>query len=480
MPLHPCRRLPWASLRRRTAAIKLCLALFCAGTAADADAGQSCPPLQISAVCGADGTALLNLQAGAEAPPGLSYLVSLPQEDIGAMSLAPGSRLTVKLASPSGQQVTVAVVGLEPAGADFDACCLSNQRVHLPTSCATGQPAPPDAPLDAPFSAPGDLAVDLSLSPRCERQRTAPVCSGRLTVTGSGQDPAPVTLSADLGTTLRAAGADCTAFAGGLALCQVPLAKALSFDLSLSPDTPRGPTELCAELGLAAQDTARTLALQQALSRAGYAVGAVDGTFGPATLAALTEFVADAGLPPLTGTIPPEALHLLGISDFTDANPDNNRACAGSEVPAAPLICDPLSTRDTGGACACRFEQMKRLSPTACACPKGQRLGKKGCEAAAVSGGKAKDSTGGSKPDGTAPACDPATTVLRGGVCKCRAASMVRLSDTACADLDLRLCPDGRPEIPGLPCAPAGPACSRVNAAGECCDDLPAGDSSCR
>ena len=471
------------TLRWPSAVIKLCVVIFCAASAAGADARQPCPPLEINAICAPAGTATVTLRAGADAPPDLSYLVSLPDEGIGAISLAPGGSLNLDLPAPDARQVTVTVVGLEPAGSSLSACCLSNQRVHLPASCA---PAAPDqsAALALPADDPvGDMSMDLTLAPGCSRQKAAPVCQGVLTVSGTGPEQVQVTLSAALGRRLQAEGADCSAFAKGQALCLLQVGRPLSFDLALSPDARPAKATLCAELGIGSDAVSRTLALQEALARAGYRPGKVDGDFGPATQAALAAFVADAGLPPLAGNIPPKVLSLLGIGDFSDALPDNNRACAVALVPALPLTCDAATTRASGDTCACRFKGMSRVSAQACACPKGQKLGAKGCRNPGVGGTETADTgtpTGTDDPAGTGPACDPATTVLRKGECQCRTAEMRRVSQTRCEAVDIRLCPDGSPEVPGIPCPPAGPACLRFNAAGECCDDLGPGDASCR
>lgn len=445
-----------------------------------ADASQPCPPLEIKASCSPQGTAAIQLRARTDSPPGLRYLVSLPDEDIGAISLAPNASLTFDLPDPKARQLTVAVVGLEPAGASLAACCMSNQRVHLPASCApinTDADAGPDA-----GTRPDDLALVLTLSPKCARQRATPICEGTIAITGAGDSPAQVTLSADLAESIVAVGADCSGFAQGHAICRLPIGRVLPFDLALTPTTPRTKATLCAEIGIGADQTAHTLALQDALAKAGYSVGAIDGDFGPATLAALTEFVADAGLPPLTADIPPEVLFLLGITEHSDGMPTNDRACATTSVPSPPLICDVKSTKAAGDACTCRFTGMIRVSASSCVCKKGTKLGANGCEAVKkVTPSPADTTLNDTDTAGdTAPVCDPATTVLRGGICECRLAAMTRLSATTCQVPELRFCPDGRPEVPGFPCAPEGPACARVNEAGECCDDLGPEDASCR
>jgi hypothetical protein len=43
------------------------------------------------------------------------------------------------------------------------------------------------------------------------------------------------------------------------------------------------------------------------------------------------------------------------------------------------LVCDVKTARLDAGECLCKFKGMRQNSPTSCACPKGMVLGKKGC-----------------------------------------------------------------------------------------------------
>ncbi len=456
-------------------AIKLSLVLIWAGGAVLGDSRMACPVLAVEQSCSADGQAIITLRPGPKSPPGVSYVISLPDEGTAAQNLPENGSLTFSLPNPKGRQVTMAVVGLEPDGGDLATCCLSNQRVHLPASCAPNSPENP--------AAQDDLAISLTLSEECERPRAGAICSGLMQISGRQTGLVTTTLSADFGASILVQGVECSPMAAGQALCQLPLGQPVAFDLALRPQAPAGKVQLCTTIGIGSDAAARTLALQDALDRAGYQVGSIDGDFGPTTLAALTQFVADAGLPPLQSDIPPEALALLGLDDFADANPENNRACSVALVPAPPLVCDSKTTRRSGDACQCRFKDMNRLSNTACACPKGTKLGPSGCESPVLGDGDTNTSgTGGnsSADADTGPACDAATTELRNGVCECRNAGMVRLGPTSCGGIETLFCPDGSPQIPGFACPSTGSACARFNAAGECCDDLEADDPSCR
>ncbi len=473
-------------LRRRGLLIKravlVSVVLFAqGGTVAHADARQPCPPLQVEQSCTPEGAAVLTLRAGAAAPAQLSYIVSLQIPGQKATTLAPGGVMTLSVPAPKGQQVTLAVVGLEPDGTDMAACCLSNQRLHLPTSCAADAPArldpdpDPVAKADTPPLTADDLGVTLALAPDCAHTSAGVVCSGQMQIDGADGPAQTLTLQSDNARTVRLSGGTCTDFVKGFAICHLPPGQPWPLDLDLQLPAVTGPqqTQLCARIGVSTDPTVRTLALQDALDRAGYRVGKVDGDFGPATLAALADFMADAGLPPVATEIPAEALVLLGLDDHGDANPANDTACDTANVPKAPVVCDARTTRASGAECACRFKGMVRASMQSCACPKGQKLGPKGCVRPTENTGDTKTS-----PTGTTLACDPATTVLRNGRCECRAAGMVRATATACVDrVEIAFCPNGLPQIPGIPCAQS---CARTNAAGECCDLLGPGDASCR
>lgn len=444
---------------------------LCAGLPLGADVRQPCPVLSVTPVCAQDGQAGLQIAAPADMAKGLNLLIT-PQNGGATHALAAGQTVTLDATGPTMGQMTLAVLGLEGEGAAVESCCFSNQRVRVPVCSPPTKPDVTNTPTNDLTEGTDDFAVTLTLPETCPRDG----CQGQVAIDGPSDAAVNLTLSTD-DTPARITAADCVGTGAAVALCSVIDGSGLDLSLVPGTDAPAGELELCAVLGIGTDAATRTLALQQALADQGYDPGPVDGAFGPATLAALQTLAAVAGLPPVADEIPPDLLTLLGLGPFGDANPDNNRACATTNLPGPVLACDPASTRVAGAECACRFKGMKRASDTACTCPKGQSLGRKGCVAAERSDPEdTNDQTSG--PDLR---CDPATTVLRNGVCQCRREGMKKASETTCEPvIKIRLCANGLPEIPGVGCDFGRPTCSRVNDVGECCDDLPAGDASCR
>ncbi len=382
---------------------------------------------------------MMSLRAGKDAPPNLDYIIAPQLNDLDAQTLPAGQSLTLPLRAEWGQQISLAVVGLEPAGAEMAACCMSVQRVHLPASC------PSVSDTESPSLPSPDLAISISHNGECGRPDATPHCVATLDLSQIAGDPvadAPifVTVTGQDARALNESEGACSKMVGGEAVCALSLNRPWVVDVALDAGRPASTFELCATLGVPENDTARTLALQQALGRAGYPVGAADGKFGPATVAALTQFIDDSGLPPITAEIPPEALVLLGLSPREDANPANNRACAVLRVPAPPLQCDKRTTHARGGECACVFKDMSRVSASKCACPKGKVLGPQGCVTREVV-------VDGSKSDGDAKLCNNPTVVQKDGECLCR------FEGTRMAKGGLCLCKSGLPPLPGVGCA---------------------------
>lgn len=381
-----------------------------------ADFRQPCPKLSVTAACSPEGLAEARVKAPADLPQGLRLLISGPGSG-GTYMLTGGRSVAVSLPGPAGEQVALTVVGLEGAGDTAKGCCFSSHRLRRPVCTVT--PADPSPTERIP-----DFAVTLQFPETCPRRG----CVGKLGLAGPAGPPQAITLKADGRGRFTAAA--CLGSQAAEALCDVPPGAGMDVTFVPDPAAPAGRVELCGQLGIGASDRVGTLALQKALARQGYDPGPLDGRLGPATRAALNLLAADAGLPPPVDAVPPQMLDLLGLSGFADANPANDRDCAQTNLPRRP------------------------------------------------SGGAKRATTGTAD---TGPACDPKTTALRGGVCQCRSKAMVRVSPTRCkAGPELRLCPNGLPEILGLGCPVVAPGCRRTNAAGECCDDLPADDASCR
>ncbi len=382
---------------------------------------------------------MMSLRAGKDAPANLNYIIAPQLNDVGTHTLPAGQSLTLPLRAKLGQQISLAVVGLEPAGADMSACCMSVQRVHLPASC------PIETDTHNPPSPPPDLAISISEDRDCKRTDAAPHCVAKVDLSQIAGDPvadAPifVTLTGQDARALSQSDGACSKMVGGKAVCALAVNRPWVVDVALDAGQPAGTFELCAALGVPEDDTARTLALQQALARAGYPVGGADGKFGPATVAALTQFMQDSGLPTIETEIPFEALVLLGLSPRTDANPANDRACAVLRVPAPPLQCDKRTTRARAGACACRFKGMSRVSASKCTCPKGEALGPQGCA-------KRDVVVGGPTGDRDAQLCSNPTVVQKGSECVCR------YEGTRMANGGICLCKSGLPPLPGVGCA---------------------------
>lgn len=472
--MHPTRSINFR-LRHALHRIKLALAgaafFLWSGLPLGADVRQPCPVLSVTPVCAQDGQARLQISAPVDMPKGLRLLIT-PQKGRTTHGLAAGQTVTLDAAGPTMGQMTLAVLGLEGEGAAVESCCFSNQRVRLPVCTPPTTPDATNTPTSDLAENADDFAVTLTLPETCPRNG----CQGQVTIGGLSDSTVDLTLSTD-GTPALITAAGCVGTGAAGALCQVIAGTGLDLSLVPGKDASAGELELCAVLGIGTDAATRTLALQQALADQGYDPGPADGDFGPTTLAAVQMFAADAGLPPVSDEIPPDLLTLLGLGPFSDANPGNNRACATTTLPRPILACDPASTRAAGAECACRFIGMKRASDTACTCPKGQSLGRKGCVSVENPDPVKTDDN----PIVRDLRCDPATTVLRNGVCQCRSEGMRKVTKTTCEPVvKIRLCPNGLPEIPGVGCDFGRPTCSRVNDVGECCDDLPAGDPSCR
>jgi hypothetical protein len=432
--------------------VKFLLLIWAISGGAAANPSMSCPALQIVAQCGASG-AEISLKPGRDTPAGVSFLITAQGEgqiaEPGAQSLETGGEMRLHPLGTAGSQLTLAVLGLEGAGAATP-CCFSNQRVHVPECAAkivpedsATDPAKSDVTEITPPKPISDLAVDLTLVDSCQLHEEKAFCEGVLTLTATGAplgDAVKLTLSSAFAEALRSDGFTCSEPADGQSLCQLPRpATSDSYDLVLKTRAKPPEVQLCATLGI--DPDAQGLALQAALRDAGYDVGVFDGQVGAKTLTALQSFLADAGLPSADGILPSEALAALGLADFSDADMTNNRSCAVAKIPAPPLVCDAKTARLDGGSCLCKFKAMKAVSATACACPKGTVLGKKGCVEQITDpvGG------GGGTPE-TPLQCDVSTTVLRNGTCACRYEGMMQDGKTACR------CESGLPPLPGLGC----------------------------
>lgn len=108
-------------------------------------------------------------------------------------------------------------------------------------------------------------------------------------------------------------------------------------------------------------------------------------------------------------------------------------------LPLKVSSCDPATAAKAGDLCRCRFDNMAKVSDTACACVEGFSLvAGKGCVKKTA-----------------APKCDLATTLAKNGQCACKFANMVKASASTCA------CAQGFRFAPGKGCFKPEPVCGK-------------------
>ncbi len=402
-----------------------------------AEVTQPCPPLQVEAVCKGGAVEAVTLRPPRGVASNLSFAVT--SQDKGGVTgdkahlLSGNQSMTLPV---KGGAFTLAVLGLESQeAADNSACCFSNQTVGLAGLCAeTG------APDEAVEPVLPDVAIGLEMSESCN----AGTCAGVLTLTGDvpEQIQLSLTIAPAIVRDVQAGGGLRCEQTGGAVLCDWAKPAQAELVFRIPRSQPEGVLEICAQTGVAAEPRLRAMALQAALNAKGYDAGKVDGLIGPATRSALAQMKADEGI---TGEemLPEAALRALGLSDFVDANPQNNRMCATTLIPKPPLVCDKRSTVQSGEACLCRLRNMVRVSERACACPKGTVASGGAC----VKRKQPQTTPRPKKPAAaTALVCDRKTTVQRGTSCACRYSGMRKVSATKCR------CSNGLPALPGVGC----------------------------
>ena len=180
--------------------------------------------------------------------------------------------------------------------------------------------------------------------------------------------------------------------------------------------------------------------LQQALAEQGFDPGLVDGAMGGKTREAIAQAQRAHGLP-VTGKADARLFGILTGHqvplNFGDDDASDDKACVPVNrqrpitdidkpvivvTPPTRLACDPQSAVQRGKSCACRFGGAVKVSPTACACPRGSEFDARRGRCMAIDTGLA---------------CDPKSAVKRGQACACRFGGAVKVSPTACA------CPRG-------------------------------------
>lgn len=334
-------------------------------------------------------------------------------------------------------------------------------------------------------------------------------CGFALTVTNSGADYAgPLVLgdAFEAGAVLSANGSgqgwSCTTSAGAISCINgnlsLPSGGTEIVDLTVTVNgLPEGGTfENCASIGVSDDPTQQAMIVQTALSLMGVDIGAVDGKIGKRTRAAVVDLQEQLGLAG-TGEIDAALLEALGVPMAAGAD----QSCVTVDLPPMPrprLICDKATTVNDGGACECRYKNMYQADDQSCGCVKGFNfVAGEGCIKRKVKD-PVKDPV---KPKGVK--CDAKTTVLRDGICECREEGMVRKNATSCARQkvrqELKICPNGLPEIPGVGCldvkiggggkkgdgggggtGEGGGGCQKKDLDGNCCGEPGAVESECR
>ena len=403
-----------------------------------ADATQPCPPLQVEAVCNAGAVEAVTLRPAQGIASNLSFAVTPQQEGsaagMQAHLLKSGQSVTLPVKASS---FGLAVLGLEGLDATADsACCFSNQQINVAGMCTEAVETEAEEALP-------DVAVSLEMSENCRDGE----CQGVVTLSGDVPEHVQLSLSVapEIVQDLETSDGLSCAPTNGVALCEwsKPAQAELTFKIPRSQ--PEGVFEVCAEIGVAAAPKLRAMALQTALKAQGFDVGKVDGLVGPATLNALAEMKAAAGIAG-DDLLPHAAMTALGLTDFSDANPDNNRICATARIPKPPIVCDKRTTVQSGATCQCRLRNMVRVSERACACPKGTVSNGSSCVRRKVEKPKPSVTPRPKKPVAEALSCDPRTTVQRGEACACRYSGMRKVSATKCR------CSNGLPALPGAGC----------------------------
>ncbi len=238
---------------------------------------------------------------------------------------------------------------------------------HVSTITIEGPKAqPPPPPPPPPPAQAADLAIDKTANQaRCIAGQA---CGFTITVTnaGAGAYVGPIRIddvTTPANTRLTGSGPSPWSCRGGNGhyTCAYPattLAPGAAKTLSLTFTSSRSVTGSIGNCGeLAWSDTARVMAVQNALNQLGFKLGTADGKIGPQTKAAIEAYQASAGLP-ATGRVDDTLLRrMFGSWGVGDANSGNDRACATAAVAPPP----PPAITCTGGT----------FSNNQCVCPSG-------------------------------------------------------------------------------------------------------------
>jgi hypothetical protein len=284
-------------------------------------------------------------------------------------------------------------------------------------------PQPPAKPADTPL-------LDLVKSAEPCKVNTGSqsyLCRFKLEMSNAGETEfnGPIALDDRFsGARIKASSQDWTCSATALgAVCDSSALRlapktssVLQMDLSLEGLSKGGSFTNCAAFGLQSVEPSRenVALVQRILLSRGHNIGRVDGKAGAKTRAAVTVLQGELGLAP-TGQIDAELLTRLLPAQRAES-------CVTVDLPpmpAPPLVCDRATTTKTPGQCACRYAGMQRAGKSACTCAKGSTLvAGKGCVRSRT------------------PPKTPTKTPTR----------------PPAPQPELRFCPNGLPEIPGVGC----------------------------
>ncbi len=400
---------------------------------------NSCPGLDISWEC-VDGVPQLQATRTDRAIDVLSYFLSIGDDETGVEMAAHQRRVSLKTAR------TVDIVGLGVGGGE--GCCVARRSIPIPpenlcapvdvseedTAHTSEQDVTPETPDER---TPLDLATSLFVNDPCESGPVGSLCRGSVQVSHVEGEPLPpivpitVTATPSFGGDLTLSGpANCLPMGAGAGFCQIGgtdlTQVSLSLALSVPPAFETRQTEICVALRPPADDTQTMILVQTAFKALGFDPGPLDGVEGEKSKAALAEFSNRYQLEATT-MLAPEVLAFLGLGSFVDSNDENNQQCQTVTLKKKPRPqCDPNSTRPKGDACQCKYEGMRAVSATRCACPKGTRY-------VAGAGCRKTDRPTDAIVQPTVPLrCDPSTTVSTGEACVCRYSGMRKLSRTRC------------------------------------------------
>lgn len=340
----------------------------------------------------------------------------------------------------NGQSVDI--VGL---GAGRDGACCAARRAILPPAtnfCEPVQEIDSASDVEAKEDLgsptlrggpPLDLAATVFVNDPCTRGAAGPLCRGAIQIEHVDGGPmvpiVPVTVTAvpSFDAELTVSGpANCVSMGAGAGFCQLGGTElrqiSLSIALKAPPSFQTRQTDICVALSTPSNEKQTKILVQTALKRLGFDPGPLDGVDGAKSARALAAFFEQYRVQANTLS-DPKLLEFLGLGSFGDANAENNRQCTKVVLEKTPRPkCDSNSTYLSGERCRCRYEGMKAVSATRCACPKGTRY---------VAGAGCRKTDRSEKP--RAPIqCDPDTTVSTGSACVCRYQGMINISRARC------------------------------------------------